>query len=201
MKRWLLCLALCAWLPAAAAELTQAVQARLIQAPVLRGEFEQSKQLAGFKNALISRGDFLLSRTHGMLWDTRVPFASRLVLTPQRLVSRSADGAVLAQLDGSREPAVGAVNEVVLALLAGDLPVLAARFEVEGTLLGSDGWRLNLRPREAGLAQLFSHIELEGDSFVRRVRLDEAAGDVTEIRFSGLSAAQALTSDDAQRFR
>ena len=42
------------------------VRARLAKPAVLRGQFEQQKQLQGFRNPLKSSGDFLLLRDRGI---------------------------------------------------------------------------------------------------------------------------------------
>ncbi len=60
----------------AAPDLAASVRQQLVQAPVLRGEFEQSKQVQGFSKPLISRGSFIVSRERGVLWLTKTPFAS-----------------------------------------------------------------------------------------------------------------------------
>ena len=57
------------------------VRDRIEQPEVLRGRFEQEKQLKGFRNPLRSAGTMLLVREKGIAWDTSEPFASSAVLT------------------------------------------------------------------------------------------------------------------------
>ncbi|MBP6853427.1 MAG: hypothetical protein KA164_17645, partial [Rhodoferax sp.] len=83
--------------------LIEAVRARLADAPVLRGEFEQRKSVRGFRNPLVSRGDFMVARGRGVIWRTREPFASSLALTRDRLVARSSDGTVSRTIDAREE--------------------------------------------------------------------------------------------------
>ncbi|WP_423194279.1 LolA family protein [Cupriavidus sp. H18C2] len=75
-------------LPAHAADLLGDVAARLADAPVIRGQFEQTRKLPGFSHPLVSRGDFVLAKSRGVVWATREPFASSLLVTPDRLVMR-----------------------------------------------------------------------------------------------------------------
>jgi hypothetical protein len=185
---------------ARAADLQAEVLKRLDAAPVLQGEFEQSRSLKGFKNPLVSRGDFLLARSRGIVWETRQPFASTLVITRDHLLARRADGSIATQLDASKEPALRLVNEVMFALLAGDLGALAGRFKVEGELQGARSWRLQLTPTDALLAGQFSGIALEGDRHVKLVRLAERNGDLTQIRFGALRGAASLSPEAARRF-
>lgn len=176
------------------------VRERLVDAPVLKGRFEQRKAVKGFRNPLVSQGDFVVAKAKGVVWATREPFASTLVVTRDRLLTRQADGSVGDQVDASREPGIRAVNEMLFALMAADLQALSARFDIDGALVGKEGWRLALKPRDAALARWVTRIELDGDRFVRRVRLAEASGDTAEILLSDHTTATALTADDAGRF-
>lgn len=176
------------------------VRQRIGSDPVLRGEFEQRKAIKGFKNPLVSRGDFLVIRDRGVVWRTREPFPSTMVVTRERLLTRQANGSTASQLDAREEPALRAINETLFALMAADLGVLAQRFRIEGELRGADAWRLSLTPRDGGLARWLASVELEGDRFVRAVRLAEAQGDTSTIRFIQPSGAAAPTREEAGRF-
>lgn len=182
---------------AAAADLGAEIRTRLLDAPLLRGQFEQQKQVSGFRQPLLSSGDFLLWRQHGLIWQTRKPFSSSLVLNQHGL--RAQQGSAAYQLDSQKEPSLALVNELLLALLAGDTGLLAKRFRLEGELQGKDGWQLRLTPTDAGLARVFRRVELRGDRYVREARLEETNGDSSLIRFSQLSQAPAATADEARR--
>ena len=177
------------------------VRARLGNVPVLRGQFEQEKRLQGFKNPLLSKGDFLLARDRGVVWNTRSPFASTLVLTKQRLLTRQADGSTHAIADQGASPAVSTANALLMALLSGDVDTLSRQFRLQETL-GTDGsWRLQLVPKQGALKKIFKLIELQGDQYVRSVRLQEIRGDRTEIRFLQLRTTPiALSTDEAKQF-
>lgn len=200
MKRiWLLTLALFFSPAYAAQDLAAAVRERLQQVPVLRGEFEQLKQVQGFAKPLVSRGSFVVARERGVLWQTRTPFASQLRLTRDEIVATQ-NGAVAFRLDAGKEPAVRVINGLMFALLNGDLSGLAEHFKIEGTAEGKV-WALQLTPRQAALAKLMSRVELGGDQHVRSIRIDEANGDKTVIRFSAQNSEPAkLTGDEAARF-
>ncbi len=182
------------------ADLPAQVLQRLESPPVLQGEFEQTRTLKGFRNPLVSRGDFVLARGKGIAWLTKQPFASSLVITRDKLLARRADGSVATQMDATREPALRMVNELMFALLAGDVATLGKQFKVNGELQGAQGWRLQLTPTDTMLAGQFDGIALEGDKHVRQVRINEHNGDVTQIRFGNLRSAAALGAEDAARF-
>lgn len=175
------------------------IRAHLADAPVLRGEFEQRKAVKGFKHPLVSHGDYLVAKARGVVWRTQAPFASTLVLTRERLLARQPDGSVANRLDTTQEPGLRAVNELLFALIAADLSALASRFRIDGEERGT-GWRAVLAPRDATLAQWIKSIELEGDRHVNGVRIAEAGGDSSQIRFTRQQAGQALTREEEAWF-
>ncbi len=173
-----------------------AIGARLVSAPVLRGQFEQSKTVKGFKHPLLSQGDFLVLRGRGVIWRTRAPVASSLAMTRSRLVSRGADGAVQQQVDAVREPAVRGIIELMFAVLSADLQVLAQRFSIGAQLLPGQAWRITLLPRDATLAQWAARVEIEGDRQVRQVQWQDGMGDRTLIRMSAHQSSPAPSADE-----
>jgi hypothetical protein len=177
------------------------VRERLQLDPLLRGEFEQRKTLAGFRNPIVTRGDFVVARGQGVQWHTAQPFEGTLLVTRTRLITLGADGTPGDALDAQAEPALRQVSELVFALLGADLDALAARFTLQGEAVGAHGWRLVLTPRDPRLAAFLARATLEGDRWVESVRLEEARGDVTQIRFSHQASLGALTPEQAARLR
>jgi|GEM_PF-79699 len=181
------------------AALASAIGSRLAQPAVLRGRFEQTKQVAGFSRPLRSSGDFLVARDHGVLWHTREPFAGDLKLTREAIVATQ-DGQTAFRLSADEEPTVRVINGLMFSLLNGEVDRLAEHFTVDGQA-GDAGWELALKPRQPGLAKLLSGVSLQGDRHVRRIVLEEANGDRTEIVFSDQrDMPPTLTADEAARF-
>ena len=176
------------------------VRARLVQVSVLRGSFEQEKQVSGFRNPLKSSGDFLLAQGKGLVWNTRRPFASTLVLTARGMRvgapgnRQKPDGP--ATMTGA---GVGMANELLMALLAGDVASLSRQFRIVESLSADGSWRLELVPRKRPMKTVFKQIELRGDRFVRSVRLIEPGGDVTQLAFLQLRETPAALSPDEAR--
>ena len=187
-------------LPATAADPLAQVRAQVAQVPVLRGEFAQEKQVAGFKNPLRSNGRFLLARDKGVLWTTTAPFPSEIVITQDRILSRQRDGSRRVEVDGKQQPGLRSVNAMMFALMSGDMKALTSTFDVKEEP-AAGGWKMTLVPRSRQLAQAFTSVRLSGDRYVREVELREANGDLTRLRFSGMSEAPAtLSRDEAIRF-
>ena len=174
---------------------------RLKLSPVLKGEFEQTKTLKGFRNPLVSKGEFLVARGQGVWWHTKQPFEATLVVTKTRLFTRNADGGASDLVDAQAEPGVRQVNELILSLLAADPQALADKFTVVAQAVGADGWSLVLTPRDPNLAKFLVRATLAGERDVQTVRLDEARGDSTQIRFWHQQPSTALTADEAARLQ
>jgi outer membrane lipoprotein-sorting protein len=205
VRRMFMLAALAVFAAAAAAQpptdFARLLHERLKASPVLQGEFEQTKTLKGFKNPLVSRGRFLVARGQGVWWHTQQPFESTLVVTRTRLFTRNADGTTNDLVDAQAEPGVQQVNALVFSLLAADPEALADKFTVQAQPVGTNGWSLVLTPRDASLAKFLVRATLAGERDVQTVRIEEARGDATQIRFSHQVPSAALTADEAARFQ
>jgi len=187
--------------PALAATDVEAVKQRVAKVDVLRGEFTQEKQVAGFKNPLRSQGRFVLAQDHGVIWTTLKPFPSEVVVTRDRILSRQSDGSSRVELDGRQQPAMRSVNAIMFALMSGDAQALSAQFTVKVEVLPGNAWRMQLTPRSAMLGKVFAQLTLSGDRYVREVQINEANQDVTRIQFAGMSDTPAtLSTDEGRRF-
>lgn len=181
--------------PPASPALAQ-VQQRVARPALLRADFSQEKQVAGFRNPLRSQGQFVLAQDRGVIWRTLKPFPSDVVLTRERILSRQADGSVKVEVDGRQQPALRAINAMMFALMSGDVQAMAASFEVRAELLPDNGWRLYLTPRSPMLARAFASLQLEGDRYVRRVEIEEANHDRTRLAFDNFRLAPPLDADE-----
>ena len=187
--------------PAFAATDVEVVKQRVAKVDVLRGEFTQEKQVAGFKNPLRSQGRFVLAQDHGVVWTTLKPFPSEVVVTRDRILSRQSDGSSRVELDGRQQPAMRSVNAIMFALMSGDAQALSAQFTVKVEVLPGNAWKMQLTPRSAMLGKVFAQLTLSGDRYVREVQINEANQDVTRIQFAGMSDTPVtLSTDEGRRF-
>lgn len=183
---------------AADADVASQVKVRLDTGAVVHGKFEQKKQVKGFKRPLISTGDFVVAKGHGVRWHTASPFDSVLTVRPDDIRSTQAGAEVFA-LSAAKEPTVRVINQVLFALLAGDVEVLRTHFEVTGTI-DEKAWHLELTPKAKALGKVLARISLDGDTFVRSLELTEGSGDVTRIHVEAPTSAQALSADEQAGF-
>ena len=175
------------------------VRQRVQDAPVVRGQFTQLKTVQGFKQPLKSSGDFVVAHGKGIAWQVRKPFASTLIVKPDSLLSRAADGSVAMQMKAQDEPVLRTINAMLFAVMAADLAQLSQYFEVTGQVQGNS-WTLHLVPRDAMLAQWLQAVDLRGQQFVQEVQLQEARGDRSQILIQNPAAEQALRAQDASLF-
>lgn len=177
----------------------EAITRDVARPAVLRGAFNQEKQVAGFRNPLRSQGTFVVARERGVIWSTLEPFPSELVITAERILSRQRDGSTRVELDAREQPAMRSVNAILFALMSGDVQALSSQFTVQARRDGNT-WILALAPKSPMLAKAFTSLELRGDRYVRQVTIVEASNDRTLITFSGLRETPAvLSADEAAR--
>lgn len=195
MKRHLsVCLGLLLAVPmpvALAFDLDQ-LAAQLAKPAVVRGPFVQEKHLRALAQPLTSKGDFVLSREQGLLWQLRSPLQQDYRIDGQGIARRTRQGW---QMQPGQDVAAQQ-SRLFLAVLQGDGSGLQRDFELD--LSGEAGdWRLTLTPRSVLLKQIFSHIEIHGDALVRGIELWETQGDRTVLQLPQSVAGAQLS--DAER--
>jgi hypothetical protein len=173
---------------------------RLVVAPVHAGEFEQRKSLAGFRNPLVSRGTYTIARDRGVVWDTREPFASVVVITPTSLRAELPGGGTAKLREFRKDAFLGIANQLLFALLTGDVALLQRHFLVEGSARAAGAWQLDLKPRDATLGRWLAEARIEGDQHIAKVQWREVSGDSGTIAFSKQRTAQQLSADETRRF-
>lgn len=183
-------------LTAAAGDLLGQVAERIELVPVLRGEFEQEREIKGFVRSLRSSGRFVAVRGRGLLWITEAPFPSELLVSERGLRERI-DGETQWLLDAASEPAMRELQRVFAALLLGDLAALRDHFTASGAL-DDARWSLHLEAR-AGLAERVAWIEMSGGAWVDSLTIQETQGDRLHIRLRAQSSPPTLSEEEAAR--
>ncbi|MDR2925858.1 MAG: outer membrane lipoprotein carrier protein LolA [Azoarcus sp.] len=206
-SRWLKAAALCGLFLAVPAQaegdpaLLRDIQSRLADDTVIRGNFTQTRQLAGIKKRLSANGSFVVDKTRGVLWRAVKPLAQTTRITQGEILQKDG-GQVLMNLNAEQEPAVSAISRVLFSLFDGNMAALAEYFDYRGQPNGGKdgGWQLHFTPRDAGMRAVIASLTLEGDHVVRHVTLTSAAGDVSRIAFSDIATDHALTTDERAQF-
>ena len=187
---------LCA--PAGAADTLSQIGAQIEQHAVIRAEFVQTKQMASLKKPLVTRGRLVFSRSQGVLWQIEQPYRIGYLLGEARIVEIGADGARRVR-EARDVPGLAQVGRVFRAMLGANSDALREVFAV--TVHGDPGhWQIDLKPRQAQLAQYLSGMQLAGGRFVEEIRIAEAGGDSTQIRLVNSQGAAALSDDEQALF-
>lgn len=196
MKRWpwLLCLLLLSsrlW----AFDSAQLAQ-QLAAAEVVRGEFVQEKHLRSLTIPLSSRGQFVLSKQHGLLWKVQQPFAQSYRIDEQGVALLTENG-----WQGQPGQNVAArQSRLFLAVLQGNQQALEADFTLQ--LQGdAQQWQLQLLPKALFLQQIFKMIEIHGGALVERIELHETQGDRTVMRMLNSQTDSVLLDDEQNAFQ
>ncbi len=185
----------------ARADSIEDIRQKLVNVPVLRGQFAQEKQVSGFRNPLRSQGRFVLARDRGVIWSTERPFASEIVITSTQIRTRRADGGQQTEVDSATQPGLRVVNSLLFSVLSGNLATLSEYFSMQAVSLPAGNWELTLDPKEGVLGRVLKRVFIAGDRFVRHVKIDEQNGDQIDIVLSNLEpGASGLTRDELTRF-
>jgi len=192
------CLSFLAW-PLLGAVPVASIYAILAKPRVLCGRFDQTKQLVGLKNPLLSNGRFCVVADKGVLWRSLHPFASTLRLTRDEIIQWQGERVTL-RLNAQQEPTLRLINGILFAVLTGNFSELEKYFDVDGVVRNS-AWSVKLKARDSGVAKVIGAIALEGGAYVNNIAIDEANGDRTRIVFSTIqTGASAMSSDEAALF-
>ncbi|MDG3087537.1 outer membrane lipoprotein carrier protein LolA [Vibrio hannami] len=170
------------------------VQQHLSSHPVVRGDFEQVRELEMFKKPLVSTGEFTVAKEYGLLWGQKQPFVISLVLTEDKLSQKF--GEQDAQVMTSDEnPMAFYFSHLFLGLFQGDTEQLKSQFKL---IFNSENesWKMELVPLKAPIDKVFTSIEISGSDYINSIKLNEVRGDVTTINFSNQNHVPDELSDN-----
>ncbi len=164
---------------------------------VLRGRFEQQRQLSGFETPLVSNGRFVVVGDRGVLWRTEDPLQFDLVITPSRFVQ---------VLPG--EPPVDVVPAeaatidifgIITGLLRGaPADEMDAAFHIVSTEVAGTSWAYALTPKSEYLTKQMEAISVAGSDFVENVEVRKPNGDRDTLSFTDhVLSDRSLTDDEA----
>jgi outer membrane lipoprotein-sorting protein len=161
---------------------------RLAKKEITQGDFQQEKRLKILRKPLISKGSFTYHQTKGVIWKTQTPVPSLLLVNDAHLLTTQGELEVPA-----------AFGKVFKAMLGGDLNQLNDGF----LLSGSDqktAWQIELKPKDEQLKKIISSITLSGDNELRVLEIQEAGGNISQIKFDKITHPTQLTSEQEADF-
>jgi hypothetical protein len=174
----------------------EAVCALLAEHPITSGTFEQRRTSAALGRTLVSSGLFTIDAKRGMIWDTRAPFASVMIIGADFVTQKMPDGTTQ-KIDAAGNETFMRFAASIRAVFAGDSRVLRADFTVS-FMENGENWVCGLVPRERALAQFAAKIRLSGTGgTIETIVMTQQNGDtvrwtLTGRRFTADADARAL---------
>jgi outer membrane lipoprotein-sorting protein len=162
-------------------ELSQ-LMAAFSRMPGLEARFVEEKRLGLLARPLTSQGRLYFARPGLLLRRVEQPQVSEVVITPQELKLKYANGEQ--RIDLASRPDVRPFVESLTWLLAGDEKALASVYKLDFVPAQDQGaWQLTLTPKAEPLAHLIAHIRIVGQGLaVSEVQVREKGGDETVTR-------------------
>jgi len=144
----------------------------------LQGEFSQKRFLSGFERPLLSAGQFYFDPQQGLLWKTKTPFKTQLLINAEG-ITQSVDAKETMKLPTARYPELATLHQVLVQALRGQWQDLEERY---GAKIQShqDGWTISFK---ADKDAPFDAIEMHGAAFMEKLVIKKPAGDFDEIVF------------------
>jgi len=171
------------------------LSSQLAKPAVVRGPLIQEKHLRALPQPLTSRGQFVLSRDLGLLWQLQSPLQQAYRIDAQGIAKRTPGG----WQQQSGQDVAAQQSRLFLAVLKGNHSGLARDFALQ--LSGTpEAWQLRLVPNSVLLKQIFSHIQIDGGTLVQRIELHETQGDRSVLRLPESQASDALTKQERRDF-
>jgi hypothetical protein len=192
---------LCFWIatPIHGEDLLTEVQGRLTLAPVIRGEFLQTRKLVQIGKPLVSHGRFLIAQDVGIIWENISPLAQTTRLTRDDILQKQGQETLM-RISADKEPMVRIVNGILFSVLSGDVAALSRLFDYSGKIEEDKTWRLRFVPKDRNMARLIRELRLQGARDISSVEMESAAGDVTRIEFKAQSYARTLSDAEKTQF-
>ncbi len=165
------------------------LQSQLQKPQNIQGDFNQQRYLKSMNKPIASQGQFVLVPKSGLLWQMKKPFVDTMRVRKSGIEQLNAQGQWMA----SKQSASAQKNQVklFLDLLAGQTSGLESQFNLRLTG-AANKWQMQLQPKTALMKQIFTKIDIQGDSVVKKITLYETQGDRTEITFSNMKVNASL---------
>jgi hypothetical protein len=171
--------------------------ADLAAVPGLEVRFEEEKHLALLAVPLKSEGRLYFLRPGHLARIVARPIASRVLITPDRLVTRDQDGEKV--IDLGQNQALRAFVTSLLQVFAGDRKTLARSYHVTYAVDPDAplAWSLVLAPKQEPLTRMLRSLALFGEGrAIRRIEVVEHNGDRSVTRILAADPRRQFTDQE-----
>lgn len=171
----------------------------------LEATFVETKKVALLKIPLRSEGSLFYMRPGFLLRQVTTPKPSQVLITPERLELKDAQGT--RTMDLRARPDVKLFVESFIKVLAGDQAALSKAFDIQFERTTSNArpapetdWTLTLLPKAAPLNQLVRKLSLSGRGYsVSRIEVLETKGDSAVTELTVKSVGRTFTEEEKHR--
>jgi hypothetical protein len=172
--------------------------ANLAEHPVIKGTFEQAKNISRLNRSLLSRGNFIIAADMGMVWKTLSPFPSTMAVGRDFIIQSDVSG-FRTKIEARGNETFLRLSETISAVFSGNSQKLTENFEIFFTQSGKS-WTLGLLPSEKSIRSFADRIILNGDSVIRSINLYEQNGDSIRYALSEHIFSEVLSPDEKALF-
>ncbi|MBT3887801.1 MAG: outer membrane lipoprotein carrier protein LolA [Nitrosomonadaceae bacterium] len=146
-------------------------------------EFKQVKNISVLSRPLISNGTVYVVDSETVNWYQTSPYAMMMSFTPNGMMEclDVCNGKISA---GNSNPFAITLSNAFIGLLAGSPEQLEAFFNVDIEKNEHGSWELSMTPLDPMLSGVIKEITLQGDQYLRSVKIFEINGDNTLMKFS-----------------
>jgi outer membrane lipoprotein-sorting protein len=140
-----------------------AVCGEIARRPIVTGDFTLTKTIKRINRTITSSGVFVISAQKGMVWDTREPFPSTLVVGADYIVQIMPDGGH-SRLSARGNNTFLRISQVMKAVFTGNSLTLNDNFDVSFTSMNPlDGtWLARLVPKDSAVKTFAAAFILNG---------------------------------------
>lgn len=164
---------------------------------VTTGEFKQEKSAKALKRPLISSGEFIISK-EGIVWKTKKPFSSTMVVSESAIIKISADGKK-SMINAEENSVFKGVSSMLSSIFKGDKKALEENFFVSFEDKG-ESWSAILLPKDKTIKSSVSSITMSGktaEGDFSTVEIEQANGD--KIRYDFFEKVHKEVLSDEER--
>ena len=173
-------------------DLLHSIVNQLSQHPAVRANFTQQRQSPALTQPQTSSGQLVFVTGHGMLWQIQQPYQETLALTDKRTMRIAANGDMQSVRN---ERGVNQISQMLQGMLTGQLDEVKRQFDVQANGTAAQ-WNLHFTPKQSRVAQVLRDIQLDGDAYLQRIRIDMQDGTQTDIKMTDTRDAGPLSAQE-----
>ncbi|MCQ2398352.1 MAG: outer membrane lipoprotein carrier protein LolA [Sphaerochaetaceae bacterium] len=161
----------------------------------LKGNFTQTKTVTSSGRKLESSGRVQIDPQRGIVWYTEKPYSSILIVGSTNLVQKTGSGKPV-RLDMSKNRIYTHIAQAMESIFFGDFSTMQKSFNC--SFAAKNGtWNIRLKPKDKILSSFISEINIEGNSQIKSLLLEEASDDSILYRFENL-VPEELSSEETE---